>query len=212
VLRLSESAASAAMVGRSGTADAREEAPAAKAAPDLLASLATLPAGGMLPPSNPLAASKAEKRASNAAPTAGKDWFNFSRPSTITSEMKTDLKLLSLRAYLDPKKFFKKDNSSAAKRKKKGVVPTFFQMGTVVAGATDFYSSRLTNRERTEHFADELVDSSRSQGTVKKTKHYLKRKVMELQAANAPAPRTFNKKRKTLEDAAKRPGSGKKRK
>jgi len=206
VIRLSDSAEAEA----AGDDERRAEAPAAKGAPDLLASLSALPAAGAtLAPVNPLAAAKAAKKSSTAAPTAGKDWFNFSRPSVITPEMKTDLKLLSLRAYLDPKKFFKKEGGG---KKKKGIVPTFFQMGTVVAGATDFYSSRLTRGERTAHFADELVDPTRSRGAVKKTKHYLKRKVMELQQQNAPAPRTFNKKRKAVEDAAKRPGSGKKRK
>lgn len=161
--------------------------------PDLLAAIGSK---AQLDLFNPVQQDKQAKKAKE--PTAGANWFNFSRPKVITKEMKNDLKLLSLRAYMDPKKFYKKEN------KKKKIVPTFFQMGTVIAGAQDFYSSRLTNRSRTQHYADELVDSRKNVGEVKKMKGYLKRKTMEVQAANQPAPRHFNKKRKQLEDASKR--------
>ena len=187
---------------------ASNHAPSAMAAPDLMAALGARSAAKQLPSSNPVQAAKQSARESNAVPTAGKDWFNLSRPSVITTEMKTDLKLLSLRAYMDPKKFFKK--SSKASRKK--VVPTFFQMGTVIAGAQEFYSSRLTNSERHEHFADEFIDPSLNRGAVKKTKNYLKRKVMEVQAARTPisTKKYSNRTKSKLEDIARRPGSSNK--
>jgi len=184
------------------TAADSAEHPSAAHAPDLLAALGARSAANPLTSANPLQAAKSSRQSS--APTAGKDWFNLSRPSALTPELKSDLKLLSLRAYMDPKKFYKKES------RKKKIVPTFFQVGTVIAGAQEFYSARLTNKQRTSHYADELIDPSKSVGGVKKMKHYLKRKVIEVQTQNQPAPRThFNKKRKMMEDASKRPGSKK---
>ena len=200
VLHLSSSAQAAA------TASDSAQHPSNVVAPDLLAKL-----GGKssaLPSTNPLQANKAAKAASGAQPNAGRDWFDLSRPLVITPEVKVDLKMLSLRAYLGQRTFFKKSNGM------KKIVPTFFQMGTVVAGAQDFYSSRLSHAQRSDHYADEFIDASKNVGAVKKTKNYLKRKVMELQAANAPAPKTGNKKQKIMQEASKRPGhraSGKKK-
>jgi len=187
--------------------------PSASTAPDLLAHLSAsaVTTTGVLPTQivNPIQAKKEVKK--SGPPSAGKGWFNFSRPSALTTEMKQDLTLLSLRAYMDPKKFFKKES----KNRKKKVVPTFFQVGTVIAGAQDFYSSRLARSERTEHYADEFIDPQRSRSSTdtNKTKKYLKRKVIEVQNQNRPAPRIHvNKTRKMMEDASKRPGSAKKNK
>lgn len=193
VLRLTSAAEASAAL------QSAEAAPVTQA-PDLLAAIGASTALA------PIAPTQARKLAAKGStPTAGAAWFNFSRPSVVTSEMKRDLQLLSLRAYMDPKKFYKKES------KKKKIVPTFFQMGTVIAGAQDFYSSRLSNRERSQHYIDPLVNSRQNTGDVKKMKHYLKRKTIEVQKANQPAPRHFNKKRKQMEDASKRPGSKKKR-
>ena len=54
-------------------------------------------------------------------------------------------------------------------------------MGTVIAGAADFYSGRLTNRERSEHFVDEFIKPTQE---ARNARSYLKRKVLELQAEN----------------------------
>jgi hypothetical protein len=178
--------------------------------PDLLAQLGGKSASVPMPSNNPVADRRAADRR-RGGESAGKDWFGLSRPAAITPEMKTDLQLLSLRAYLDPKKFFKKDSRSSRKK----VVPTFFEMGTVVAGAQDFYSSRIPNAQRTQHFVDGLVDhvQTRAPGSEsRKITKYLKRKTLEVQSANQPAPKFFNKKRKQVQDASKGPGSNKKNK
>lgn len=51
----------------------------------------------------------------------------------MTDDTKRDLKLLQLRGTFDPKRFYKSSDH------KKGL-PKFFQVGTVVESAADFYS------------------------------------------------------------------------
>ncbi|CAI7867410.1 unnamed protein product [Closterium sp. NIES-54] len=54
-----------------------------------------------------------------------------------------------MRNVLDPKRHYRSADSKK--------LPTHFQIGTVVEGAADFYSSRLTRRERKQSFAAELL-------------------------------------------------------
>ncbi len=62
---------------------------------------------------------------------ARRGWFDL--PATqITDEVKRDLRLLHLRAALDPKRFYKGFDQSK--------FPKYFQLGTVVEGAADFYA------------------------------------------------------------------------
>lgn len=91
----------------------------------------------------------AARAARKAAPdTAGKAWFDL--PATaITDEVKADLRVLRLRSAFDPKKFYKKFDDTK--------FPKYFQFGTVVEGAQDFYSGRLTRRERKRTLAEEVM-------------------------------------------------------
>ena len=73
--------------------------------------------------------------------------------SELNAETKRDLQLLKLRGAYDPKRFYKSSDH------KRGF-PTHFQMGTVVEGPTDFYSSRLSRRERKENITQELLHDS----------------------------------------------------
>ena len=58
-------------------------------------------------------------------------WYEL--PATqITDEVKRDLRLLHLRSALDPKRFYKGFDQTK--------FPKYFQLGTVVEGAADFYS------------------------------------------------------------------------
>ena len=76
-----------------------------------------------------------EKHARKLAPqTAGKQWFDLPAQQ-LTDETRRDLKLLQLRGTFDPKRFYKSSDH------KKGL-PKFFQIGTVVESAADFYSGR----------------------------------------------------------------------
>lgn len=63
---------------------------------------------------------------------ACRDWFDLPR-THIDEKMKRDLRLLRLRAAMDTKRFYKTPDSTK--------FPTYFQVGTVVQGPTDFYGS-----------------------------------------------------------------------
>jgi len=101
----------------------------------------------------------------NVKESAGKSWFNMPAP-TITPEVKRDLQLLKLRNVIDPKQHYKTNDTKG--------VPKFFQVGRYIEGPTEFYSSRLTKKERKETFADELLSNSQ-------LKSYRKRKYTEIQ-------------------------------
>jgi len=92
--------------------------------------------------------------------TAGHGWFGM-KPSAMTEDLKTDLAVIRNRTYLDPKRFYK----SADKNHK------IVQMGTVIEGASEFYSSRLTKKQRRSNLTEELMaDPSASEYTKKKFK------------------------------------------
>eukprot|EP00884_Botryococcus_braunii_P022252 jgi/Botrbrau1/8710/Bobra.0311s0022.1 len=82
------------------------------------------------------------------ATAGGSGWADL--PMTpITDEVKRDLRLLRLRGALDPKRHYKSWD--------KGKFPTHFAIGTVVEGAADFYSGRLTNKQRKNTLTEELL-------------------------------------------------------
>ena len=79
----------------------------------------------------------------------------------ITPETKRELRLLKLRGALDGKRFYKKNDTSK--------IPTRFQFGTVVSGAHEFYSSRISKRDRQSSFTKEVLSDARlSQARKKK--------------------------------------------
>ncbi|VFQ81370.1 unnamed protein product [Cuscuta campestris] len=104
--------------------------------------------------------------------TTGKNWFDMPAP-TITPELKHDLEILKMRDALDPKKHYKKGAS------KSKALPKYFQVGVVIEPASEFYSSRLTKKERKATLADELVSDAH-------LAEYRKRKVREIEAQRRP--------------------------
>jgi len=97
--------------------------------------------------------------------TAGEKWYDL--PATkVTPEIQMDLKLLTMRNYIDPKRHYKKWNTKDT--------PKYFHVGTVIEGPTDFYNSRLTKKERKQGFVDELLADA-------EFKKYTKRKFLEVQ-------------------------------
>uniref|UniRef100_A0A7S4AE67 Fcf2 pre-rRNA processing C-terminal domain-containing protein n=1 Tax=Pseudo-nitzschia australis TaxID=44445 RepID=A0A7S4AE67_9STRA len=104
------------------------------------------------------------KRGIKRAPddTAGKGWFGM-KPSAMTEDLKTDLAIIRNRTYLDPKRFYK----STDKHHK------IVQVGTVIEGASEFYSSRLTKKERRANLTEELMAD-------KKTSDYAKNKFKKM--------------------------------
>ena len=79
---------------------------------------------------------------------SSKAWFELPTQE-ITEEVKTDLRVLRLRSAYDPKHFYRKFDDTK--------FPKQFQFGTVVESASDFYSSRLTKKERKQTMAEEIM-------------------------------------------------------
>ncbi|KAK0737075.1 Fcf2 pre-rRNA processing-domain-containing protein [Apiosordaria backusii] len=84
---------------------------------------------------------------------AGKDWFNMPR-TELTTELKRDLQALRMREVIaNGKQYFKKDN-------RKDFIPTYSQVGTIIAGATDGANQRLTRKERKRTIVEEVLSGS----------------------------------------------------
>merc|ERR1711915_689475 len=80
--------------------------------------------------------------------TKGSDWFNMPALE-MTEERKKDLELLQMRGVLDPKRFYKKNALDT--------LPKYFQIGTIVDNAADFYTDRVPKKERKKTMVDELL-------------------------------------------------------
>ncbi|XWS53442.1 hypothetical protein CRYUN_Cryun10bG0001900 [Craigia yunnanensis] len=126
--------------------------------------------GLFLPPNDPSKFNKLLRK--QVIDTAGTAWFDMPAP-TLTPELKKDLQLLKLRGAIDPKRHYKKDSKSKA-------LPKYFRVGTVVESVTDYYSGRMTKKERKPTLADELLSDPA-------VRQYRKRKVREIEVQNQPA-------------------------
>lgn len=98
-------------------------------------------------------------RKSEREKTAGDNWFNMAKPE-LTDEKKKDLELLKMRKVLDTKTFYKKNDIQE--------LPKYFEVGTVVDNATDFYSDRIPKRQRQQTLVDELLADEQFKKTNKK--------------------------------------------
>lgn len=127
--------------------------------------------GLFVPPNNPKKLNKLLRK--QVKDTTGKNWFDMPAP-TITPELKKDLQLLKLRSVMDPKRHYKNGDS------KSKTLPKYFQVGTVVESASEYFTGRLTKKERKATLADELL-SDRALG------HYRKRKVQEIEEKHRPS-------------------------
>ncbi|XP_078493822.1 deoxynucleotidyltransferase terminal-interacting protein 2 [Ciona intestinalis] len=110
--------------------------------------------------------SQVKQRRLERKKTSGKKWFNMKCPE-ITEEIRNDLKVLEMRSVLDPKRFYKHNDRRGT--------PKFFQMGKIMDNSSDFYSSRVTKKERKSTLVGELLADA-------KFKKYQKRKYNEIQA------------------------------
>ncbi|KAI1501299.1 Fcf2 pre-rRNA processing-domain-containing protein [Biscogniauxia marginata] len=109
---------------------------------------------------------------------AGSLWYNLPR-TEMTPEVKRHLQLLRMRDVLDPKRHYKKDTSKA--------LPEFSVMGTVIEGPTDFYSSRLTKKEKKRTLVEEVLEAE-------DTSRRFKRKYSEIQAVKTSGKKGHYKK------------------
>lgn len=111
--------------------------------------------------------------------TAGSQWYNLPR-TNLTPELKRDLQLLKMRDVLDPKRFYKKDASRTA-------IPEFSQVGTIIEGPTEYFTGRLSNKERKRTMVEEILEGESSTGRFKS-------KYNEIQAAKTSGKKAHYKK------------------
>ena len=62
-----------------------------------------------------------------------------------------------MRSVIDPKRHYKKESN-------KVLAPEFSQVGTIVESPTEYYSSRLLNRDRKNTFVDQILAAEKSTG------------------------------------------------
>ncbi|MBA0701521.1 hypothetical protein Goari_020553 [Gossypium aridum] len=121
--------------------------------------------GLFLPPNDPSKVNKLLRK--QVKDTAGTAWFDMPAP-TLTPELKKDLQLLkSNMPHLNGFEALLLHNAKA-------------QVGTVVESVTDYYSGRMTKKEKKPTLADELLSDPA-------VRQYRKRKVREIEERNRPA-------------------------
>ena len=96
---------------------------------------------------------------------AGKQWFNMPA-GKLTPENKMHFLMLKYRhmLYRDYKPTKVKDD----------YIPEYFQMGTIIEGPTEFYSDRLTKRQRHSSWANQYLNTQ-------STKEWLEEKTKRAQ-------------------------------
>lgn len=97
----------------------------------------------------------------------------------LTPQLRRDLQLLKMRNVLDPKRHYKKDNS-------RNDVPEYSQVGTVIEGATEFYSSRIKNKDRKQTILEEVAAQEQDGGR-------FNRKYQEIVTSKASGKKNFYK-------------------
>ncbi|KAK0394475.1 hypothetical protein QR680_000759 [Steinernema hermaphroditum] len=108
------------------------------------------------------------ERREERAKTTGTNWFDM-QATEMTDEKKNDIEILQMRAQLDPLSRYRKAY--------RDVMPKFFQVGRVVEHKADFYSGRLSKKERKRTIAEELLADQEFQ--TKSRKRYDKVKAHE---------------------------------
>jgi hypothetical protein len=89
-----------------------------------------------------------------------------------------------MRSVLDPKRFYKKESSKAS-------VPEFSQVGTIIEGPTEFFTARLTNKERKRTLVEEVLQSEKNSGRFKS-------KYNEIQESKTSGKKAHYKKMKAI--------------
>ncbi|XP_051867806.1 deoxynucleotidyltransferase terminal-interacting protein 2 [Pristis pectinata] len=108
-------------------------------------------------------------RRKERAKTTGESWYNMKAPD-LTDELKNDLRVLKMRAAIDPKRFYKKNDRDG--------FPKYFQVGEVLDNPVDFYHSRLPKKQRKQTMVEELLTDA-------EFRRYNKRKYQQIMAEKA---------------------------
>jgi hypothetical protein len=91
----------------------------------------------------------------------GKDpsWHDFI-PVKMTPELQNDIQLLRLRHALDPHRHYKRTSKNSQ--------PDGVQVGTIIEGPAEFFSSRLHRRQRSSTLLDTLLKDELSRSNYKR--------------------------------------------
>ncbi|XP_041064680.1 deoxynucleotidyltransferase terminal-interacting protein 2 [Carcharodon carcharias] len=89
-----------------------------------------------------------KKHREERAKTTGDGWYNMKAPD-LTDELKNDLRALKMRAAINPKRFYKKNDREG--------FPKYFQVGKVLDNPVDFYHSRIPKKQRKRTMVEELL-------------------------------------------------------
>lgn len=128
------------------------------------------------------------KRREKRAMGTGAGWFNMHAPQ-INPEIRHDLEILRMRSVLNPKHFYKKNDMKT--------LPKYFHVGKVIDSPMDFYSSRLTKKERKKTIVDELMtDAMFTKYNKRKYKEIIEEKQKTHYKAHKHARRLKGKKKK----------------
>jgi Fcf2 pre-rRNA processing len=119
------------------------------------------------------------------AATAGAKWFGMRR-TPMTDDFKRDVQVLANRGYLDPKRFYKK--TTASEELLKPGSTTILQSGTVIEGAGEYFSARLSKKQRRANLTDEIMADDR-------VRRYTKSQFVKIQAATRERARKRRKRR-----------------
>lgn len=85
-----------------------------------------------------------------------------------------------MRDVLDPKRFYKKDAAKSA-------VPEYSQVGTIIEGPTEYFTGRLSNKDRKRTLVEEILAGESSTGRFKS-------KYNDIQAAKTSGKKEHYKK------------------
>ncbi|XP_026200595.1 deoxynucleotidyltransferase terminal-interacting protein 2 [Anabas testudineus] len=126
------------------------------------------------------------KRREERGKSTGDGWFNMKAPE-ISQELKGDLQVLKMRGSVDPKRFYKKNDRDG--------FPKYFQIGTVVDSAVDFYHSRVPKKERKRTMVEELLhDAEFRQNNKKKYQNIMIEKAAQGAGRRNKKKNKFHKK------------------
>lgn len=96
--------------------------------------------------------------------SAGDAWYGLCAPK-MTPELEKDVRLLQMRSAIDPKTHYKRNTDKIGKH---------FALGTIQSDPLNFYSERLSRKQRAPTLVDALLKDSQRLS-------YLKRKFTTLQ-------------------------------
>ncbi|KAM0334069.1 hypothetical protein ACHAQA_001089 [Verticillium albo-atrum] len=112
---------------------------------------------------------------------AGPGWFGLPKTDPNDKDLKRDMQLLQMRGTaLDPSRHYKKESLKAR-------MPRYAHVGRIVEGPTDYFSARLTRKERKRTLVDELLAAEKASGKFKS-------KFNDIQGRKSSGKKAFYKK------------------